>query len=166
MSRELIEKTLVTLLLVAWYLLRPQVGYTSDMDSPAHVTYLLCHANVWHLAGNVFVLWMMKGRLHLTASIIIAIITSFIPTIGSVWDGFVFDGQTMGFSGVLFAIAGIQWGKHIWLLTGKDKQRQATRAFVTKALPWAFVGVLIPHINWCIHLYCMMAGFIYGRCRR
>lgn len=165
MSREVIEKLIVSVVLIAWYLFMPQVGYTDDMESTAHITYLLCHANIWHLAGNVFVLWMMKGRLWLASSLIIAFLCSFIPAPGSVWDGFLLTGQTMGFSGVLFAIAGIHWGYHIRYCYG-EKRKAAEKAFITKALPWAVVGVLIPHINWCIHLYCMMAGFIYGRCRR
>ena len=166
MSRETTEKLLVSVVLIAWYICMPQVGYTGDMESPAHLTYMLSHANIWHLAGNVFVLWMMRGRLHLLSVIAIAFLASFIPSIGSVWDGFAFDGQTMGFSGAIFAIAGIQWGRYIWRQNNNEKQQEATKAFLTKALPWAIVGVLIPHINWSLHLYCMMAGFIYGRCRR
>ena len=165
MSRELIEKIVVTLVLVAWYFLMPQKGYTADTEDPAHITYILCHANIWHLAGNVFVLWMMKGRLHIASSITIAILCSYIPVIGTIWDSFVFDGETMGFSGVIFAIAGIQWGWYIFDSYG-EKRKKAEKTFLTKVLPFAFVGILIPHINWCIHLYCMMSGFIYGRCRR
>ncbi len=165
MSREVIEKLIMSALLIAWYIWMPQVGYTDDINSPAHVTYLLCHTNIWHLAGNVFVLWMMPGRLWLLSSLMIAFLCSFIPVPGSVWDGFMFDGQTMGFSGVLFAIAGTQWGYHI-RYSYDEKRKTAQKAFLTKALPWAIVGVLIPHINWSLHLYCMMAGFIYGRCRR
>ena len=92
MSRELIEKIAVTLVLVAWYFLMPQKGYTADTEDPAHITYILCHANIYHLAGNVFVLWMMKGRLHIASSITIAILCSYIPVIGTIWDSFVFDG--------------------------------------------------------------------------
>ena len=165
MSRETTEKLLVSVVLIAWYICMPQVGYTGDMESPAHLTYMLSHANIWHLAGNVFVLWMMRGRLHLLSAIAIAFLASFIPSIGSVWDGFAFDGQTMGFSGAIFAIAGTQWGYHI-RYSYNEKRKAAEKDFVTKALPWAIVGVLIPHINWSLHLYCMMAGFIYGRCRR
>lgn len=166
MSRELKEKLLVTLMLVAWYIWMPQVGYTSSIEGSEHFTYMLCHANIWHLAGNVFVLWMIPGKLYLAGSIVIAFLSTYLPALGSVWDGLLFDGQTMGFSGVLFAIAGVQWGKHIWLQSSRYKQRKETWTFLTKALPWTLAGVLIPHINWSIHLYCMMFGFIYGRCRR
>ena len=166
MSRELKEKLLVTLILVAWYIWMPQVGFTAGMEGRAHITYLLCHANIWHLAGNVFVLWMMRGKLHLLPAILVAILSTFLPVFGSVWDGLLFDGQTMGFSGVLFAIAGVQWGRLEWSKNTEHDRFIVRWSFFSKAVPWAFVFVLIPHINWSLHLYCMILGYIYGRCRR
>ncbi len=159
-------KILVTLVLVWWYFNMPQKGYIPFSDDYTHLTYMLCHANIWHLAANVFALWMIRDELYLTSSILIAFLFSFAPVIGTIWEGFVFADQTMGFSGVIFAICGIKWGRYIWRQNNQRKKRLSTKAFVLKVLPWAFIGVLIPHVNWCLHLYCMLAGFVYGRCRR
>ena len=163
MKRGTIEKTLVTLVLVSWYVWMPQRGYVSGCeDIPGHYLYMLSHANVWHLTGNLFVLWLMKGKLHLPSSLLIAVLASFVPAVGTVWDGFVPSGVTLGFSGVLFAMIGINWGIYV----GDARyQRSAVSDFCIKVLPFALVGVLIPHVNWCIHLYCLLAGFVYGRYR-
>ncbi len=159
-------KILVTLVLVFWYVAMPQKGYMPFSTDYTHITYMLCHANVWHLAANIFVLWMIREKLYLVSSIVIAFLFSYVPVAGTIWDSFVFADQTMGFSGVLFAICGIKWGRYIWWQNSQVEKRASTKAFLYKALPWAFIGVLIPHVNWSLHLYCMLAGFVYGRCRR
>ena len=166
MKRETIEKLVVTLVLLACYIWMLQIGYRVGDDDYSHLLYMFSHANIWHLAGNVFVLWMMRGRLHLIPSIVIAFLFSYAPVVGSVWSGFMAEGVTMGFSGALFAMAGIKWGRYIWLLNDDALKRRFTKSFFLKVVPIAVAGVLIPHVNWCIHTYCLMAGFIYGRCRR
>ncbi len=166
MKRELIEKCVVTAVLVAVFVFAPAVGYTNgDIERPhLHIAYMFCHANIWHLAGNLFVLWILRGKLHLAASMMIAYVFSLLPS-WSLWGEV---GVTMGFSGVLFAICGIKWGIYCRYASamGKLFGRTAFREFAMKGLPFALIGILIPHINWCIHLYCMLAGFVYGRCRR
>lgn len=167
MRRTVIEKTVVTVVLVVWWLLMPMVGYDvndfREANVPEHFGYLVSHANVWHLAGNLFVLWIMSTPLYLLPSLIAAVLCSFLPAIG-IWP----LGMTVGFSGVLFAIAGIKWGvycRHSYEYSSK-KGKDAAFGFVTKVLPFALVGALIPNINWCLHLYCLLAGFVYGRYNR
>lgn len=167
MKRITIEKIVVTVVLVAWWLFLPVIGYEvndfKDADVGRHLVYMLSHANVWHLAGNLFVLWIMRNKLYLIPSIIIAFLCSLLPAIG-----FYPLGMTVGFSGVLFAIAGIKWGvfcRHAYE-ESKEKGKDAASDFICKALPFALAGSFIPHLNWCIHLYCLLAGFVYGRYNR
>ena len=167
MYRETIEKTVLTVVLVAWWLFLPAVGYENgDTENiPAHLFYMLSHANIWHLAANLFFLWFfLRGRLYLIPSMLIGFLVSLLP-------GFSIYGEvglTMGFSGVLFAIAGIKWGVYCRYASsmGKLFESTALHDFFLKAIPFALIGILIPHINWTIHLYAMLAGFVYGRCRR
>ena len=57
----------------------------------------------------------------------------------------------MGFSGVLFAIVGISWGKV-----------HRFRDMLTKNIWFLIIPAFIPHINFLIHLYCLLLGYLYG----
>lgn len=167
-NRTTIEKTAVALVTVAWFALMPQEGYHNNVDGTTdvlhHITYMVSHANVWHLAGNLFVLWLLNPRLHLLPSLVIAFVMSFLPVFGPIWP---LDGVTMGFSGVLFAILGIKWGAYcrVFKPAGMWFVMEAHREFAMKMLPLALIGIVIPHVNWCLHTYCLLAGFVYGRYR-
>ena len=164
--RLTVEKTAVTAVLTLWYLLCPQIGYENSLTplEPlwAHALYMVSHANVWHLMGNLFVLWIMRNRIYLFASVMIAFAASFLPVYGLFWP---LEGVTMGFSGVLFAIFGVKWGAYCQSFEpgGKRMTREAHAEFAVKAMPFALIGIAIPHVNWCLHLYCLLGGFAYGR---
>ena len=63
MRRETIEKCVVTAVLVACYALLPAIGYENGDTERLlpHAAYMFCHANVWHLAGNLFVNLSIDG---------------------------------------------------------------------------------------------------------
>ena len=87
---------------------------------------------------------MVKCPTHIFVSFSIAILCSFVPCFASE--------PTMGFSGVLFAMVGISWGK---VHRFKDMVRRNK---------WIlFIPAFFPHVNFLIHLYCLMAGYLYGR---
>lgn len=156
--KERIEKITLTVIMVLWYLLMPAIGYENGdtRDLPAHVFYMVSHANIWHLAGNLFVLWLLRGRLYLLPSVLVAFFASYLPS----WSLYGEVGATMGFSGVLFAIIGIMWG----VASRHDTYgRRNMKDFTMKALPFALIGMALPNVNWCIHFYTIMAGFVYGR---
>ena len=170
------EKLLIALLLFVWYVSMPQVGYPylgHETGSIQHI--LICHAeamvshaNIWHLLSNLFILLLVR-KLYIIPSLVIAYIASFIPTVGTLWDimGWLTSQEpsmTMGFSGVLFAMLGIMWGNHVrvWYNTSHFYGIDAMEAFLTKMLPWAIIGFIIPHVNWEIHLYSLAGGFFYG----
>lgn len=169
----LLQKSALTVLMVSWYFLLPVTGYdpfplsatpcipAAFSPSPtatfllSHVLYIFSHANIWHLFGNLFVLWIMSSPLYVLPSIVIAVLCSFLPAFG-LWT----LGLTVGFSGVLFAIAGIKWGRYCY---NSRYRRHVFNDFCVKVLPFALIGVFIPHVNWCIHLYSLLLGFLYGR---
>lgn len=163
MRKVWIEKSVVTAVMVLWWLVMPVMGYGSDGDSgsvagmiAAHAAYMVSHANVWHLGGNLFVLWLWRGRLCLLPSLVIAFVCSFLPAVGF-WK----MGMTVGFSGVLFAMAGIRWGDYCRRAVFRHV---AMAEFVIRVVPLALVGAVIPHVNWCLHAYCLVSGFALGRC--
>lgn len=163
MRRETTEKAVLTAVMALWWLLLPMTGYQpGDWHPWPHLAYMWSHANVWHLAGNLVVLWIMRGRLYLMPSVVIAFLVSYIPA----WSIYGDLGVTLGFSGVLFAIGGIKWGVYCTKRYGRYFSACAMDDFVRKALPFALIGIVIPHLNWCIHLYALLAGYVYGRSRQ
>ena len=163
-GRDFYEKSILSFVIITYWLFAPKIGYENgDTENiQAHVLYMFSHVNLWHLAGNLFVLWFLKGKLYIVPSLMIAFLVSFIPGI-SIWGDV---GLTMGFSGVLFAIWGIKWGVHCRNKYGLQLSADAFDEFMTRAFPFALIGILIPHLNWCIHLYSLLAGYLYGRFRR
>lgn len=171
MNKVMMNKVAVTLVLVLWWVLGEPVGYREDCGSAAvywtvaeHALAMVSHAGFWHLAGNLFVLWILRGRLYLLPSLMTALAMSFVPVFGIIWP---MDGVTMGFSGVLFAVIGIKWGVYCqsFAPAGAYFVRTAIAEFCLKALPFALAGAVLPHVNWCLHLYCLLAGFVYGAWR-
>lgn len=174
MREEATIKGVVTAVLVVWFVLVPQVGYSPVGEATGttasvlweHVAWMVSHGNVWHLAGNVLVLWMLRLPLYLVAAVVISFLCSWLPVLPGVWEIFstgepssAVASVTMGFSGVIFAIGGVKWGR----VCAVNKTNY--RLFLARVLPLTLIGILIPHINWSIHFYCLMGGFVYGRVR-
>ena len=166
-----VTKVLVTVLLVLWYVGMPEIGYkpvgeprgTVDGTIWEHILWPLSHANVWHLAGNLWVMWWIKGRMYLRECYVMAVLCSLLPVVPGVWDLClqVEPASTVGFSGVLCASIGVRWG--LWVKICRNTTAYWT--FCKRVLPFVAVGVLIPHVNWSIHLFCLIAGLAYGRWR-
>lgn len=166
MERAKIEKLAVTLMLWCWWLFVPVIGYGGEGNHvgslSGHLLYPLSHGNIWHLAGNVFVLWCIPGRLRLWQDYVIAVVCSLLPVFGF-WK----IGMTVGFSGVLFAEIGNRWG--VWCRRKAEAGCRSATAygrFCVRVMPWVLAFALVPHINWCIHLYCVLTGLAYGRWKR
>ena len=147
--RYSLAKVIVSIVLVVSYFAMPQVGFGGGGCSDTvtywtgHVLYVLSHANVWHLAANLLCLWMIPCRLHLGSSYFVAVVCSFLPCF--------IDEATVGFSGVLFAIVGMSWGR--------------VRRFMDMLWrnKWFLViPMFIPHVNALLHVYCLIAGYLVG----
>lgn len=169
-------KAVVTLVLVGWWLFGPVVGYGpagEAADTMAgtiweHLGWMVSHGNVWHLAGNVFVLWCLTGRLHVMAGVVIAFLCSWLPVLPGVWELFA-DGEmsaTVGFSGVLCGMIGVKWGAWCRTQWQTAVHGGCYWTFAKKVMPILLVGIFVPHINWSIHVYCVTAGLLYGRWKR
>jgi len=145
-------KLVVSFFLVGSYFFLPKYGFTAFWwdgchDIPTytnHLLYPLSHASIWHLAANILCLWMLRCPLHLFITYAIAVACSFLPS-------FAIE-PTYGYSGVLFAMVGISWGKV-----------HRFRDMLWKNKWILIVPAFIPHINFLIHIYCLLAGYLYGR---
>lgn len=137
------EKSVVSLFLVLWYFVGQRLGYPSG-GLLGHIIYPLCHVNIFHLLANILCLCMIPCRLRLPMSYLIAVVCSFVPC---------FIGEdTLGFSGVLFAIVGQSWGR-----VGRFKD------MMWKNKWFLFIPIFIPHVNALLHLYCLLLGYVVGK---
>lgn len=139
-------KLVVSTFLVLWWLLAPQLGFPEG-GTLGHSFYSFSHANVWHLLANMVCLWMIPCELHLLSVYVVAVLCSYLPC-------FISE-PTVGFSGVLFAIVGMSWGK-----VGRF------RDMLWKNKWWLVVPIFIPHVNALLHVYCLVGGYLVGRLRR
>ena len=152
-----LTKFIASLILVLSYVLLPKCGFTPfDGTLINHVLYPFSHANVWHLIANIMCIWMVTCRMHIVTAYIVAVLCSFIPSV-SLFDCLV-NGcvecskePTMGFSGVLFVTVGISWGKI-----------RAFRDMIWKNKLYLIIPAFLPHINFLIHIYCIIAGYMVG----
>ena len=144
MNSHRLVKLILSCYLVGSYFLLPKYGFTFHGDIINHLLYPFSHANIWHLAANILCLWMLPCQLHIFTTFVFAVLCSFLPC-------FVTE-PTMGFSGVLFAMVGISWGKV-----------HRFRDMLWKNKLYLVVPAFLPHVNFMIHLYCLLAGYLYGR---
>lgn len=148
MMKYSLAKVIVSLVLVVWYFAMPQFAFGEGCGNTAtywtgHVLYPLSHANVWHLMANILCLWMIPCGLHLSVSYLIAVLCSFLPC---------FIGEaTCGFSGVLFAIVGMSWGRV-----------KRFRDMLWRNKWFLIIPMFIPHVNALLHIYCLMGGYLVG----
>jgi len=136
----------ISIILILSFFLLPKYAYGPESGITEHLLYPMSHANIFHLAVNILCLWMIRCPVYILVSLPIAIIASFFPAISLYGDV-----PTLGFSGVLFAMVGISWGK----ING-------FRNMVAKNKWYLILPFFIPNINACIHVYCLLLGFVYG----
>lgn len=120
----------------------PQKGYI-DNNAWCHVYGMMSHANIFHLATNVFCLCTLKNKIKVVPAVLISFLCSFLPT----W----YTSPTMGFSGVIFSILGIEWGE-----IGKFK------GMCKMLLPVIALTLLVPNMNALLHLYSLMGGYLFA----
>lgn len=139
------QKVVLTVILIASWVTMPDT--LPDWLQP--LIYPLQHANIFHLAANIICLWMMSCRLNIHITYPIAVLAAVIPSpsLSEIIYNIPHE-QTMGFSGVLFAIAGMAWGK-----TGQLKR------MVKSNIPIILITAFIPHVNALIHLYCLLMAY-------
>lgn len=148
MIKYSLAKAVISMVLVVSYFAMPQFAFGDDCSGTAtywteHLFYPLSHANIFHLLANILCLWMIPCGLHLGSSYFVAVVCSFLPC---------FLGEpTCGFSGVLFAIVGMSWGR--------VKQ---FREMLWKNKWWLVIPIFIPHVNALLHIWCLLGGFMVG----
>ena len=137
----------VSLILLACFLLpiAPQrMGVSVSSPWWTHLSFLFFHAGFIHFLANAYAFyyfystWLFR-RCTLPISIFIAILSSFLA---------VSTAPTVGFSGVVFALIGINGAYYT-----------SRSYFISSGIILA-IGLLLPFINGLMHLLCFILGFI------
>lgn len=131
-------------------------------DFLCHVLFPLSHANIFHLLCNMLAFAYIRGNLHFIPALIINFLASFLPVIYIYGD----PALTCGFSGIIFAILGAKWGAYFYhtYIEHYDPTNLRTnlRRFSLYIILPIAISVLIPNINWSLHLYTLIMGIFYG----
>lgn len=153
------DSVVVSLLLIIAYFLCNGYGFQNSLFNAeinkqfwmGHLLYPISHANFFHLAANIAFLWMVKTRKYFLLTYAIAVLCSLLPC-PQIADFFNHNHySTMGFSGVLFAIVGISWGKI-----------RMFRRMICKNKFFILVLFFIPNVNAILHIYCLLTGYFAG----
>ena len=119
------------------------IGFYEGCPILHRLAYSFCHANLFHLAINLFVLWGIRGKLCVVAPLAIAFLASLLPMCVTE--------PTMGLSGFLFAWFGIAWGRAL----------KPWRGFITM-LPYILVTMVASNVNGLLHLYTFLIGLFFS----
>ena len=156
MNRNIqVFRLVMSLFLVGSYFAFPKYGFTFHGPILNHFLYPFSHANIWHLSANILCLWMLRCKPYILATFVCAVLCSFLPCPQLPLWGCDGTEPTMGFSGVLFAMVGVSWGK---IHRFKDMMLRNKWILIIPAF--------LPHVNFLIHLYCLLAGYLFGLCVR
>lgn len=150
LTPSLLEKVVVSLVLIFFFLFIPKYSLSVEEGQGvgSHFLFAFSHANIFHLAGNVLCLYLLKIRLRLPITLAVSFVCSWLPQ-WSLWGA----EPILGFSGVLFAAVGIAWGR-----VGQFK-----RMLRYCLLPTIVFG-LFPHIAMTFHIYTLLLGYAIGYC--
>lgn len=140
---------LCTVLSIVNWITPLDFGYTESSAFYTHFTYLFVHANVVHLALNMYIFWklydtIMSKKLFYFA-LPISVISSFL---------FSMPVPTVGASGVLFALLGIIYTTNY-----------ITKKIYIQNLVIIIISTIIGYfanVNIAIHILCLLFGLATG----
>lgn len=137
-------KAAITAITLAFTFFRLYIGADATLNCGGillHLLYPFLHANIFHLAVNLIVLWSIRNKMEWIKASLISFVASYLPMYVSE--------PTVGLSGFLFAVFGLMWGK-------ANRLYDATKT----AAPIIIVSMLLPHVNGLLHLYAFALGYL------
>ncbi len=141
--RAYIPSACIAMVAILLAFTRSRIGFGPDSSLPEHMFYSFSHANIFHLLANLAALFQFKPRWKTCAvAYVAAVAASYLPMAS-------LDVPTCGLSGFIFAC-------------------YARKYFSFRMNPLRLVlcnmaMVLVPCVNWKIHLLSFLIAFIiYG----
>lgn len=144
-------KYLFPLMLTVLFLFGFEYPVSKECTIKAHLLYGFCHANILHLAINIYA----YIKLYNTVTVVKRPYIPVMVILGSFISGYFATTPTVGCSGGLFFLLGIQTG--YVLACGYNAWK--TVAYVIFGIG---ITVFMPHIGTLIHLIGFIAGMTIG----
>ena len=125
---------------------------------PNVFTYLLVHANIFHLVANMWALYAFMKYADDMETFVCFLIGGYIASLVSYWlyDG---DYRVVGASGLIFGIIGIYLMLRYRGLLNMEMYK--SRLFINIAILLA-VGLIIPSLAGLLHVYALIVGISIG----
>lgn len=142
-----------SLLLTMIFFCVDPIGFTSEEISLGNFVYHFFHANIFHLIGNLFAMYIIMHKVYISWRELLPI-SFIIATICSFFCGF--NTPTIGLSGIVYAV----YGMHLSLYRAKFKM------FCIMVAPIIVMMVLTSllglKINNILHLSSYILGCVYS----
>lgn len=147
MVREKIKTIAILAVIYLLYTDGSSFGFSTDSAWWTHFTYPFFHGSWIHLIGNCYAFWFVYSnrifkQYTLPIIITIAIAASFLTEMKM---------PTVGFSGVIFAMGGIN-----------SAYRKCKLKNIIPILIALSIGFLLPNTNGMIHLVSFMIAYIFS----
>ena len=125
---------------------------------PNVFTYLLVHANIFHLVANMWALYAFMKHADDQETFVCFLIGGYIASLVSYWlyDG---DYRVVGASGLIFGIIGIYLMLRYRGL--KNIEMYKSRLFINITILMV-IGLIIPGLAGVLHLYALAVGMSIG----
>lgn len=146
-AKQIVVFIILSIILLTVFILshnhQSDYGYYKGSSFVLHIIYPFFHANIIHLAGNIFALYFAcKHIKQLFYAYIISVLSSFIAYSPL---------PTIGLSGVIYAFVGL-----LGFLPNKNISKGAKGLF----LSYIVIGLIVPSLNGVLHLCCVVIGSI------
>ena len=121
-------------------------------------TYLLVHANVFHLVANMWALYAFMKHADDQETFVSFLVGGYIASMVSylLYDG---DYRVVGASGFIFGIIGIYLMLRYRGL--QNMQMYKSRLFINVSILMA-IGLIVPALAGLLHLYALAVGMLIG----
>ena len=126
---------------------------------PNVFTYLLVHANIFHLVANMWALYAFMKHADDKETFVSFLVGGYIASMVSYW---LYDGDyrvVVGASGFIFGIIGIYLMLRYRGL--KNIEMYKSRLFINVSILMA-IGLIIPALAGLLHLYALAVGMSIG----
>ncbi len=152
--------TTIIVFIISLFLNTDILGYTNTTPFSFRITYIFAHANIFHLVGNIYSLYIFKKLFDptkLNTYLIISTLSAIIATYGTEQSL-----PTVGISAIIYALLGIYYAQH----TSKRAIIYILTIFVLNYLPYIIGLPFNAHLHTLSFTYTYIPTLIYTQWKK